>query len=72
MRVNKVKEAKLDRSAFSVGSISDPSDEIAYWQSRTPEERLMAVELYRQIVYGYDPATTRMQKVLEIEKRKSG
>ena len=70
MRVKKVNEARLDRSAFSVGSISDPSDEIAYWQSRTPEERLMAVELYRQIVYGYDPATTRLQRILEIAKLK--
>jgi len=25
-----------------------------------------ALELTRQIVYGYDPATTRLQRVLEI------
>jgi hypothetical protein len=70
--VKKVKEAKLDRSAFSVGSISDPSDEIAYWRTRTPAERLIAVELYRQIMYGYDPVTTRIQKVLEIVKLRPG
>jgi hypothetical protein len=66
------KEAKLDRSAFSVASISDPSDKIAYWHLRTPAERLIAVELYRQIVYGYDPATTRIQKILEIDNLRSG
>jgi hypothetical protein len=27
---------------------------------------LEAVELMRQIIYGYDPSTTRLQRVLEI------
>lgn len=37
-----------------------------YWHSRTPQERLWALELMRQRFYGYDPATTRIQRVLEI------
>ncbi len=61
--------AKLDRQAFSVGSLRDPSDENAYWHAKTPHERLEALELMRQIVYGYDPATTRLQRVLEIAQR---
>jgi hypothetical protein len=34
-----------------------------FWHSKTPEERLAAAELLRQIAYGYDAATARIQKV---------
>ena len=33
---------------------------------------LQALELMRQIVYGYDPATARLQRVLEIAQRETG
>lgn len=61
--------AKIDKTAFSTGSLLAPSDEKAYWLSKTPEERLQAVELMRQIVYGYDPSTTRLQRVFETAQR---
>jgi hypothetical protein len=38
--------------------------------NKTPCERLQAVELMRQIVYGYDPSTTRLQRVLEVAQLK--
>jgi hypothetical protein len=41
-----------------------------YWHSRTPQERLWALELMRQKAYGYDPATARFQKVLEVARLK--
>jgi hypothetical protein len=59
----------LKRTAFSVGSIFDKSEEKSYWLSKTPAERIQAVELMRQIIYGYDPSTTRLQRVLEITQR---
>lgn len=37
-----------------------------YWHSRTPQERLWALELMRQEAYGYDPCAARLQRVLEI------
>lgn len=61
---------KLDRNAFSVGSLYDESDEKAYWQSKTPMERLEAMELMRQIHYGYDPATERLQRFFEVVELK--
>jgi len=64
--------AKVDRTAFSTGSLLDASDEKAYWLSKTPYERLRATELMRQIVYGYDPSTCRLQRVLEIAQRPQG
>jgi hypothetical protein len=42
------------------------SDEKNYWLSKSPAERLEAVELMRQMIYGYDPARTRLQRVLTV------
>jgi hypothetical protein len=70
--MDRLASAKIDRSAFSVASLLEPSDEKAYWLARTPHERLQALELMRQIVYGYDPATTRLQRVLEVAQRPRG
>jgi len=59
---------KIDRKAFSVGSLTDPSDEKAYWLGCTPSERLKQVEILRRINYGHR-ATVRLQRVLEITER---
>jgi hypothetical protein len=64
-----VDSVQIDRKALSVGSVREPSDEKAYWLAKTPQERLQAAELMRQIVYGYNPSTTRLQRVLEIAQR---
>ncbi len=61
-----VDAARLDRSAYAIGSMNDDREEVEYWRARTPEERMEALELMRQIIYGYDPATTRLQRVLEV------
>jgi hypothetical protein len=59
-------DVKLDRRAISVASLHDPSDETAYWLSRSPAERIEAIEAMRRIIYGDDPAATRLQRLLEI------
>ena len=53
------------------GSVELQNDEgeKAYWLSKTPYERLDAVETMRQIIYGYDPATTRLQRIFEVTQR---
>ena len=56
----------MDKDVLSVTFLSDDSDEQAYWHAKTPQERLEAVELMRQINYGYDPATARLQRILEV------
>jgi len=66
---NMINISKIDKKAFSVSSLSDESDDKLYWLSKTPIERLMATELMRQIDYGYDPTTARLQRVLEITER---
>lgn len=57
---------KIDKGALSVISLSEESDDKEYWRTKTPQERLEAVELMRQINYGYDPTTIRLQRVLEV------
>jgi len=68
-----IKNVKVDRTAFKVFSSFEEADaaDRAYWHSRTPEERLNALELMRQSAYGYDdPSTERLQRVLEIAQLK--
>ena len=57
---------KVDRTAFSVASLFDEPDEKAYWHAKTPCERLQALELMRQVVYGYTLASARLQRVLAV------
>lgn len=57
---------KMDKPAFSVTTLSEKTNDKEYWQSKTPQERMQALEIMRQINYGYDPTTARMEKVLEI------
>ena len=56
----------MERSEISVVKTSTPSDAKEYWQSKTMQERLAALELTRQIFNDYDPDTTRFQRVLEV------
>ena len=60
---------RLDKTAFSIAALSDESDEKAYWLSRSHHERLLALEWMRQTIYGYDPASDRLQRVLTIAER---
>lgn len=61
---------RMDKTVFSIVSLEEADDdEMEYWLSKTPHERLDALETLRQIFYGYDPTTTRFQRVLEIVER---
>jgi len=62
----KVRDIKVDRTAFSVTSLKE-TDEKQFWQSKSPLERLEEVELNRKIVFGYDTAP-RLQRLLEVVK----
>ena len=60
---------KLNRKAISTGRLTDASDEKAYWLSKSPNERVMAIETMRRIIYGNNPSSKRFQRVLEITQR---
>ena len=61
---------RMDKSVFSVADLSDESDEAAYWLTQTPIARLEALELMRQVMYGYDPSTTRLERFFEVVELK--
>jgi hypothetical protein len=63
---------RLDRSVISVVPSNAESDEIDYWLKKTPDERLEAGEMLRQVAYGYDPSTARLQRVLEFVRNPWG
>jgi hypothetical protein len=57
---------KLNKAAFSISDLDDKDEEKKFWFAKTPEERIQATETMRQILYGYDPTTTRLQRVFEV------
>ncbi len=57
---------KIDKTAFSVTSLLAASDEKECWLTKTPSERLQALEFMRQMIYGYDPSSTRLQRVFAV------
>jgi hypothetical protein len=63
-----LKSARLDRSVVEITTLTDQGDDGLYWADKTVEERMAALELMRQIVYGYDPATERLQRSFEVFK----
>ncbi len=65
-------DTKIDKTRFSIASLSEESDEAAYWQTQTPQARLEALELMRQVMYGYDPSTTRLERLFEITQLERG
>lgn len=60
---------RMDKTIFSVAALTDESDEKGYWRDQSPVARLRALELMRQVMYGYDPTTTRLQRVLAVVER---
>ncbi len=67
--MSNIDEMRMDKSHFSVASLHDESDEIEYWQTQTPQARMEALELLRQIAYGYNPDTERLPRSLEVLKQ---
>ncbi len=56
----------VDKSAFSVASLGNEAEDKVYWRGKSVYERLQAVELNRQVVYGYEPAALRFQRVFTV------
>ena len=64
-----VDTARMDKSVFEIKPMSEHGDDRAYWASKTGAERLAAVEFMRQVMYGYDPSTARIQRILTIAQQ---
>lgn len=54
---------RMNRSFLTVGTLDkDPRSEARYWLSKTPQERLIALELLRMRLANYDNTTARLQR----------
>jgi hypothetical protein len=61
--------SRVDRTALAVQSLDDTPDDREYWWSRSPVERLAAIEIMRRVVYGRAASHGGLQRVLEITQR---
>lgn len=61
---------QIDRSVLKIGNIKDESDEKVYWLSKSPHERIHAIEIMRTIIYGEHATSQRLQRFFEIAERK--
>ncbi|MBN1382039.1 MAG: hypothetical protein JXA41_10215 [Deltaproteobacteria bacterium] len=55
----------LDKRIVKVTSLDDLEEEKEYWISKTPVERIEAVEINRRMIYGEDRVTSRLQRFFE-------
>jgi len=63
---------RIDRTAFEVVTLDAQDDDLAYWLARSVDDRLEAIEVQRQVIYGYDPATDRLRRVFEVASLERG
>lgn len=61
---------KIDKTVVSIGLLADQGNDREFWVKKTPSERLQALEVMRQVMYGYDPSTARLQRAFTISERK--
>jgi len=62
---------RIDKKAITVTTLNDHSEEDAYWQSKSYEERLNGMETNRRLVYG-DGTASRLQRLLEVAELPRG
>ena len=68
---NKIEQFQFDKSHLSFGDFkSTDNNDKEYWRSKSFQERLEAIEFLRQIMFGYDPDTERLQRFFEVVKSK--
>ena len=56
---------RLDKKIVNVTSLDDIEEEKKYWFSKSPLERIEAIEVNRRMIYGQDRVTSRLQRVFE-------
>jgi hypothetical protein len=59
----------MDKKALKITSIYD-NDDHNYWGEKSYLERIEALERLRQIIFGYDPSTERLQRTFAVTQLK--
>jgi len=60
----------LNKKIVKVTSLDDIEEEKKYWFSKSPLERIEAIEINRRMIYGQDRVSERLQRVLTIAELK--
>jgi hypothetical protein len=55
----------LNKKIVTVTSLDDTEEEKNYWISKSPLERIEAIEINRRMIYGQDRVTSRLQRIFE-------
>lgn len=63
-----IKVVVMDKSFFQITSIRQKEDD--FWKDRSYSERIEALEELRRIIFGYDPITERLQRILAVTELK--
>ena len=56
---------RLNKKIVKVTSLDDIEEEKRYWMSKSPLERIEAIEINRRMIYGQDRVTSRLQRFFE-------
>lgn len=56
---------RLNKKIVSITSLDDIEEEKKYWISKSPLERIEAIEINRRMIYGKDRVTSRLQRFFE-------
>lgn len=62
------REFRLDKSKFAVVDVQDGAEDLAYWLTRPPEERLAFIQYLREMMFRDAPTQTgtRLQRFFEV------
>ena len=55
----------LNKKVVNVTTLHDIDEEKKYWFSKSPLERIEAIEIQRRMIYGHDRVTSRLQRFFE-------
>ena len=55
----------LNKKIVNVTSLDDIEEEKKYWISKSPLERIEAIEINRRMIYGRNRVTSRPQRFFE-------
>jgi len=55
----------LNKKIVNVTTLDDIEEEKKYWISKSPLERIEAIEINRRMIYGQDRVTSRLQRIFE-------
>ena len=59
-------EDRIDKNVFTVHHFHDEKNDLQFWLSKSPQDRISAIEEMRRINYGKDITTGRLQRSFEV------